>query len=81
MFETYTLAMEYPSSELHRQLKQISRPQQPVDMKLTVNKDGKEKTEHLDPKNFQKEIATLLRSLCIMTQTLAPLPGTFMRSC
>ena len=74
MLETYTLTMEYPSSPLHQQLKGTSHPQ-PVDMKLTVKKDGKEKTELLDSKNFQKEIAALLRSLCVLTQTLAPLPG------
>lgn len=77
MIETYIITIDYPSSKAHQQLKGDGQ----VEMKLCVKKDGQESTTKLAIQSFQKEIATLLRSLCVLTQTLAPLPSKYNYVC
>lgn len=79
MLETYTLSIEYPSSASHQVLWASSS--QKVDMKLSAfsRKDASwcdRKISGGCESSFQKEMAGLIRSLCVLTQTLGPLPGT-----
>lgn len=76
MLETYTLTIEYPSSQAHHSLASTGQgvPDPDVGMRLTMQKDGTEKL--LSSSNsFQKEIVSVLRSLCVLAQTLGPLPA------
>lgn len=71
MLETYTLTFDYPSSKEHQQLRASD-----MNMRLTVANSKAEREESFTATaaTFQKEIAGMLRSLCVLTQTLAPLP-------
>ena len=71
MLETYTLTISYPSSKDHQQIRAARDGQ--VNMRLTMSKDGAESLL-ASGNTFQKEIVALLRNLCVMTQTLGPLP-------
>jgi hypothetical protein len=74
MLETYTLTIEYPSSPDHQSLSYAGQGVPDVGMRLTLKKDGSEKLL-TSSSNFQKEIVSVLRSLCVLTQTLGPLPS------
>lgn len=71
MLETYTLTINYPSSEPHEQIRRSALNN--LNVSLSVMKQGEQSTISTTT-SFQKELVTLLRNLCILTQTLGPLP-------
>jgi hypothetical protein len=69
--ESYTFAISYPSSREHELIKSLR-----ATANLTVKTGGEEKTIiSADPSvPFSQQIVKILRTLCIMMQTLNPLP-------
>ena len=69
--ETYTFSIEYPDSEKHQRVLQNRQ----VQTKLTLT-SGDKKIDVVASQGdtFQHQIAKLLRTLCIVMQTLTPLP-------
>lgn len=77
VIESYTLTIGYPASELHNIIKEVREDAKPTETHITVtsNEGGKKiiKAETREP--FGKQIVKMLRTLCIMMQTLKSLPS------
>lgn len=81
MLEAYTMTVNYPSSKQHELVDLATRPHSgPKDtasptLSLTLEDEGKKR--QVGPckgRNVPRQIMKVLRTLCIMMQTLKPLP-------
>lgn len=70
--ETYTLSFSYPSSSDHEMVRKIRQGAPSVTLKTA---DGKETTiSPPENESFGKQLVKILRTLCVMIQTLKCLP-------
>lgn len=72
VLETYTLRVNYPDSALHQAIDAATA--NIAQLSLTRNDQSVFAVES-SPANFKDAISKILRSLCVMSQTLKSLPG------
>jgi len=75
MLETYTLHINYPSSKQH-QIMAASHSQ--VDMILSISnyQDVQKDIQISTRDSFRYQLARLVKSVCMISQKLDPLPST-----
>ena len=70
VYETYTLRISYPCSKEHQE--------DSLSASLTLEQNDKPILSMDPTATFKSSLSKMLRTLCINSQTLNPLPGTFL---
>lgn len=72
VLETYTLRVQYPNSPIHQSVDTTTA--NIAQLSLSRNNKSVLSVESASPANFKENMSKILRSLCVMSQTLKALP-------